>query len=343
MRTKEEIMEEMLEVYEFPPAECCKEFERLKIMAELFADMEKKLDEAERNCRVETATGESLDIIAGEYGITRKPAVKSSGRLELSRSTALDYDVTIPEGCIFASDETEFETVENAMLEAGAVSVNVKAGSIGTGEKYNVLRGKINRIISAPSVVEAVRNITDFSGGRDAEGDTSLRKRVKSAIEFMPTGANREFYIQEIMKHERIRSCNVSSEGNGCVNIYVFGMGELSPEELESIRKDIHAKSDFGISINVENANVFPVDLSLYVRVKEGFGFGEVRENVLTEVIGLFDSLSPGDKLSRSDMVMAVMSAVGVEKVNIPGSFEDIDTMPDCILTLGDISIREDN
>ncbi len=342
-RSYDEIFSDILSEYDEAPSEGSEQLKRLEIMAHQVYTLEKLIEDMEKECFAATASGEYLDRLAAEYGLERKPRRKSHGTLELSVSGALDFDVNIPKGSIFAAENgTEFVTSENGILESGAVAVSVAAESLSWAESANVPALTIGRIVSAPSKIEFVRNIADFSGGADEESDISLRKRLLERMSECVTGANKELYRQTTLENESVGKVNVCSEGNATVNIYVWGNGsELSDEDLVKLESECLKKAPLGTVVAVTNAVPHTADLSVYVSAADGYTFDEARSEATEKINEFFEAAEIGEGLSRAQIFSLLMACDSVKNMSLPSSIEDIEIKENEILTVGTLSIRE--
>ncbi len=342
-RSYDEIFSEILSEYDEKPSMDSEQFKRLEIMAHQVYTLERLIAELEKECFAATASGEYLDRIAAEYGLERKARRKSHGTLELSVSNALDFDVNIPKGSIFAAENgTEFATSESCLLESGAVAVSVAAESLLGAESANVPALTVGRIVSAPSKIEFVRNTADFSGGADEESDFAFRKRLLERMSESATGANEEYYRQIALNSDSVGKVNVCSGGNGTVNIYVWGNNsKLSDEEIERLKGEYLKKAPIGTDVNISNATAHETDLSVYIASKDGYSFEEARSDVTEKLNAFFESAEIGEGLTRAQLFSVLMACESVKNMSLPSSFEDIEVGENEILTGGTLNIRE--
>ncbi len=342
-RSYDEIFSDILSEYDEAPSDGSEQLKRLEIMAHQVYTLERLIEDMEKECFAATASGEYLDRLAEEYGLERKPKRKSHGTLEFSVSNALDFDVNIPKGSIFAAENgTELVTSEKALLESGAVAVSVAAESLLGAESANVPALTVGRIVSAPSKIEFVRNNADFSGGADEESDFSLRKRLLERMSECVTGANEEFYRQIALKNKSVGRVKVYSAGNGAVNVCVWGSaGKLSDEDRQSLEKECLKKAPLGIDVSVTDANEHAVDLSVYIAPEDGYTFDEARSEVSERIEEFFEASEIGEGLNRAQIFALIMACEGVKNMSLPSSLEDIEVGENEIMTVSTVSIRE--
>jgi hypothetical protein len=139
-----------------------------------------------------TATGEDLDKIGSNYGVTRKPAIAAILELELVATNG----TVIPEGTVFSSasnGETYTTIAEVTAAVMDLAILNVVASTPGDG-------GNLNNTeildIGAPIVGAAsTAEVTDtLTYGAAAESDSDYRRRVLTRIRAEGGGGNAADY-----------------------------------------------------------------------------------------------------------------------------------------------------
>ena len=103
----------------------------------------------------QAAEGEMLDRHGEMRGITRFPAERATGTLRFSVSRAPSADLSIPAGsvCLTRSGEA-FETCEEGVLQAGALSVDIPSRAVEAGAAGNVAAGRIALMSPYPAGIE---------------------------------------------------------------------------------------------------------------------------------------------------------------------------------------------
>jgi uncharacterized phage protein gp47/JayE len=150
-------------------------------LAELEAEVKAVVDAL----RINSATGEALDIKGEELGIFRLEATKAVGTVTFSRETAATKDYLIQQGTRVQTagiDPITFETTEAATLTSGTTAVDVPVRALEAGASGNVAPNTITQMVTRPAGVESVTNANATTGGRDRETDEEYRARIKSTI-----------------------------------------------------------------------------------------------------------------------------------------------------------------
>ena len=147
-------------------------YDLLYPVAEQIYLLQKRISRLSENTFAVTAEGEYLDRKTAEQNIVRKTATYSKGTLLISGNRG----EVILKGAKVAADNVLFEVNETVSIAENG-SVEVGATCTVSGSAGNVKKGDINRFpITLPGIT-AVQNITDFTGGYDAESDADLLER----------------------------------------------------------------------------------------------------------------------------------------------------------------------
>jgi len=126
---------------------------------------------------VDTAEGHNLDRVALYIGITRRPALRATGTAKFTG----DDTTVIEEGFkITTEDDIEFETTESGEIDAGDVTLNIRAVEPGTDG--NVPADTITKIVNPIEGLDSVTNEEETEGGRNKETDAELRQRYIDSV-----------------------------------------------------------------------------------------------------------------------------------------------------------------
>lgn len=126
------------------------------------------------------AFGEFLDYHAQTRGMSRRPAVKASGHVQVIAKAGTE----IPVGTVFstvADDNTEyveFVSVESGTIESDTEAVTLAVEAVKAGIVGNVSARSVTLLGTKISGVSSVDNAEAITGGTDEEDDESLRERI---------------------------------------------------------------------------------------------------------------------------------------------------------------------
>ena len=286
---------------------------RLKVLAGEVFSLWNGLEWLKRQAFPTTATGEFLEEHAVQRGLSRKDAVCSEGMLTFSRETPLGYDVLIPKGtvCATAGEESvEYVTLADALLAAGTLSATTGAKSREGGARSNVAAGKISVMVSAPSGIETVTNLSAFTGGTEQETDEELRERLLQSYAMISNGTNAEFYRECALKHGGVYSVGVKPRVNGAgsVGVYLAGKGTVPAEGVvQEVKAELDALREINVDVKVAPVTLVDYSVSLYLEPTETTTFAAAKEAATQAILDYIGGLSAGETVYLARIGKAVL------------------------------------
>ena len=172
-----------------------------------------------------TATGSNLDaLVLDRLPEGRLAGQRARGEIRFYRSSPAPVAYTIPLGQVVtapsSSGYVEFETLEEATIEAGETEVTVSAQAVYPGMEGNIPPYSATSITSPPSGVSYATNPLEFAGGEDEEGDEALRDRYIYSI-LLPGKATAPMISQHLKDTSLAIEANVETVGRGNCSIIV--------------------------------------------------------------------------------------------------------------------------
>ena len=156
---------------------------RLYAAAAQLSSLWAQADFVARQSFPQTAQGDYLDYHAEIRGVERAAASKAAGTIRFYIPSALENDLTIPEGVVcMTAAETGFVTTAPTEIKAGELYGDAAAQAVEAGASGNAPAFAISYMTLAPTGVSACANPEAFRGGAQAEDDNSLRKRVVESL-----------------------------------------------------------------------------------------------------------------------------------------------------------------
>ena len=241
------------------------------------------LDQVQRAAFVQTAVGDSLDMLAVIGGLTRYPA-SAAVRLGV-------FNTSVPIGA-------RFSTINGA----GSINFTVTAAT-DTGNQYqltaetpgaigNEYTGPILPITAIPGLTSA--QITDILvPGDDTETDSAFRERLIEALNNRPFGGNIADYRQNVLAIDGVGGVQVypTWNGGGTVKLSVLGADFLpaSSTLVEKVQNAIDPPPNQGLGlglapIGAKVTAVAPtgvaVNVSATLLLAAGHAIGQVQEPV---------------------------------------------------------------
>lgn len=318
---------------------------RMKTLAGEIFSLESSIDFLKRQMFPTTATGEYLDKHAEMRGITRKPAIKSVGKLMFYVERALSYSFTVPKGTVCAvSDGTlRFVTDEDTVLPANESFIMVAAHAENGGSEYNIPINSVTSIVTYFSEAISVNNATVFSGGAAAETDEELRERIAESYYNPSTSDNEEYYRRIALSVDGVYSVGVKpvAHGTGTVGIYVAARAsKCSADTVSAVQQEMDEKKGLNISVFVEDAVLTGVVVKVSITVSDGYYSDDVKSSVQNAIVEYFKRLCVGDGVKYCEIGEVIYHVDGVEDYTFDTEVT-LEYDGDCtvLYTLGAVSI----
>ena len=247
------------------------------------------LDQVQRAAFIQTAVGESLDMLAVIGGLTRYPA-SAAVRLGI-------FNTAVPIGARFSTingtNSINFAVSAAATVsepEEGFTYYQLTAETPGTiGNEYT---GPILPITTIPGLTSA--QITDILvPGDDTETDDAFRERLIEALNNRPFGGNIADYRQNVLAIDGVGGVQVypTWNGGGTVKLSVLGADFLpaSPTLVENVQNAIDPPPNQGLGlglapigakVTVAAPTELTVNVSATLMLAAGYAIGQVQEPV---------------------------------------------------------------
>jgi len=319
---------------------------RLKVLAGEAESLYSQMSGLRSQIFAQTATDESLDLHAETRGIVRKPAIAAAGILRFTREVPSSFDIPLPRGilCSTRSDpQIHFETIEDAVLEAGETEADVPAAAVDAGVSGNVLGSKICLMITGAPGITAVSNPDAFTGGADAESDHMLRTRLLSSFENISNSTNRAFYFDAAMSHDDVVSANIlpRARGRGTVDVVIACH---SPEQeagaAQDLREHLEVEKEINVDVKVYPAVRDEVDVKVEIDVEPGVHFGQAVDDCTATIRNYLSVLEVGRPLMLSRLGRELLNVEGVRNYRILRPENDISPAQSHVIRPGDIELE---
>lgn len=292
---------------------------KLKVLAGEIYNAQVNIEWLKNQMFADTASGEYLDYIALQRGLERKTAVKSHGVLSFGIPNPVDRNTVIPKGCVVATGDSEpvrFCTVEDGVITAGNIFVDVKAEAEKAGRAGNVKKESVTVGVSVPSEIVVIKNAMPFSGGKQAETDIELRERIRKSFTNKPNGTNKAYYEMLALSVEGITKASAVPKvrGAGTVNIYVgSNAGDADRSAISRLQAIVDRERELNVDVQVFNADAVNYDLTVRVTPKSGYSNDEVREECIYAFEQFINLLPIGGKLYLSALGKVLLETGCIE------------------------------
>ena len=343
MRTTETIYQEMLTAYAQRRGsqleQDCDLAVRLWAAAAQIQALEAQAEWVLGQSFPQTATGVYLDRHAAMRNMTRQAAGKAVGSLTFTLANAQTGAVNIPAGTVcMTEDAVRFQTVEDAAIPAGEISVTAAAEAVESGSSGNVGAGAVCVLTACPVAVRAVTNAEAFAGGISEESDDELRQRILDSFLRLPNGANAAWY-------ERVAAAKAvgKARGVGTVDVYVTTPDGVPPETLLSELQMVFQKSrEIAVDVAVKAPSTAAVNVSVTVEVAENAEFADVKAEIEGMLAGFFSGKLLGKAVTLAELGSRIYGLPGVENYHIVSPAADVAANDTVLPVLGTVNVTEE-
>ncbi len=200
----------------------------------------------------DTAVGEYLDRVVGDYGITRKEATYAVRKIETTGAVDIGTRWGIS-GVTYEITELLSENVYSATCE--------QIGSIG-----NTYNGALENISNVSGVTATLTDI--ITSGEDEETDDNLRARFYSQIQTVSTSGNAGNYKEWALEVAGVGNAKVFPlwDGAGTVKVLIVDSEMAIDETLEATVYDyIETVRPIGASVTVDSPTGVTINITANV------------------------------------------------------------------------------
>lgn len=263
-REQEDILAELQEASTTPASKIEGTFENDMLASNSieFAKIEVELEQAYKAAFAETSWGDYLTMIAAEFGVDRKLAVKAKGTVTITGTG----DVSV--GSRFSTAAgTVFETTETVSIQQKG---HVPVQAVNAGVSGNVAAGTIVNIpISIPGIT-GVTNEEPTHDGFDEESDEELLKRYNIIVRRPATSGNCNHYYNWAMSVEGVGECKVVPlwNGAGTVKVIIIDSNHsvASSDLIAKVKAHIEENSPIGATVTVTSPAALTIDITADVK-----------------------------------------------------------------------------
>lgn len=293
----------------------------------------------------QTATGQYLDYHAQLRGIFRRTGTAAEGTLRFAIDTALDEDLTIPEGTVCCTAGlVRFVTTEEGTIRAGNLYADVSARAEQPGMAGNAAPGTVTQMTLAPEGVRGVTNPVAFSGGGGDEDDESLRARVLDSFIRLPNGANAMFYELRALSHAGVSAAAVLPryQGIGTVGVVVAAAdGAPGAALLQEIQDDLDSVREIAVDVTVMGPQIVSVDPQITIWPADGVSFAAAKSAAEAALADFFTGELLGKPVYRAALGSAVYATGKVKNYAITQPAADLAADAVTLPQLGTVTITE--
>ncbi|MFV0497185.1 MAG: baseplate J/gp47 family protein [Candidatus Fimivivens sp.] len=300
----------------------------------------------------DTATGEWLDRVVGDFGVKREAATYSVRQIDCTDSA--DTAFTVPIGTRFAIEELTFKITEeidvgsyNAICEQPGTQGNCYSGAI---LPLDNLFGLGAAVLAAEPLVPA----------RDEETDDDLRARFYLSVRQTPFGGNKADYHEKTLAIDGVGACMVfgADDGMGAGHVGIMIGDEVGNRATQALVNEVQALygtageglAPIGHTVTVGTCADLAVDVLASLVLKSGSSMAVVQplvevaianyiENISFDAATVFYARLVAEILSAHDAILDVGSVIingTAANIALEKSFENYQ-----VPTVGAITVTE--
>lgn len=215
------------------------------------------------------ATGAHLDALGRYLAVERLGQSPAVTTLRFTLSQALGNDYVIPMNFEVTNGIVSFATNDELVIPAGSTTGEIAATCTQAGEVGNgYLAGQISTIVKPKTFLLKGENVTETSGGADAESDAEFAERIRLAPNsFSVAGPKKAYEFHAYSVSSAIIDVSVVSPNAGEVKVYPLLEGGTlpSPDVLDQV--EAYLSSDDIRPLTDEVEALAPVAVNYAIRV----------------------------------------------------------------------------
>lgn len=179
------------------------------------------------------AKGKNLDALGANMDVDRLLASSAVTTIRFTLAQSLGEDYIIPANFEVTNGDLIFATSSELVIPAGELTGDVLAICTTAGAEGNgYLAGQISTIVKPMAFLASAQNITDTSGGADAEDDPEYADRIKLAPNsYSVAGPKKAYEYHTQSVSSAIIDVSVTSPNPGEVKIYPLLEGGTMPSD----------------------------------------------------------------------------------------------------------------
>jgi uncharacterized phage protein gp47/JayE len=218
---------------------------------------------------VETATGEDLDKVGADYGVTRRQSSASIVYLEITGVQGATVNQNVK-----ATYNNLVFTVQEYKVIGSSGSVTVKAQCDTTGSIGNVAANTITEFVGTYSGLTSVNNPLAAYDGFDTETDSDYRARIKLYLAEDAVNCNEAQYKLWALEVTGVKTAvikDASTMGAGNVGVYISSTtGTVSQELINAVKAYIEEKQFINANLIVGALTSISINTAATIRLKTG-------------------------------------------------------------------------
>jgi uncharacterized phage protein gp47/JayE len=278
---------------------------------------------------IDTARGNSLDMVVSILGVQRKSAQFATGTVTFSRRNP-SQDVDIPRGTRVSTRASDpknvkiYETSINIRIPKGVNETEVPIKALNPGEAGMTDFETITALETPLIGVDSVINKKPTTIGTERETDDELRARAK-AIVLSAGKATPEAIRNVVLGIPGVRGVTVNEMPNGIpgeLDVIIDGL-ELTDKDTptyQRVKDTIDTVRPAGISVNIKSTDTIRTNIRLYLKLTDILRTDEEVEGIIkkikTRIARHIGGLNAGNNLVRNRIISSIFEIKDVYNID---------------------------
>lgn len=288
---------------------------------------------------VETATGEDLDKVGADYGISRRQSAPAIVYLVIQgvQGSVINQNVK-------ATYNNLVYTCQEYKVIGASGQVSVKAQCDTNGVIGNVPANTITEFVTTYQGLTSVNNPASAYNGFDVENDDDYRARIKLYLAEDATNCNEAQYKQWALEVTGVKTAVVKGAetvGAGNVGVYISSQsGTVTQELINTVKAYIESKQFINATLIVQSLTYTEMDIDATIVLKDGYTIGEVGQEFTQAFADYLETVTNLVSYFRaSDILYACSGVEDVLTFELNGGNDSISIFDTDYPVVGEVNI----
>ena len=274
---------------------------------------------------VTTATGENLDKVGADYGISRRQASQAIVNLVIEGTQGAIINQNVK-----ATYNNLVYTVQEYKVIGSSGIATVKAKCETYGTIGNVPANTITEFVTNYAGLTSVNNPNAAYNGFDVESDDDYRARIILYLAEDATNCNEAQYKQWALDVIGVKTAVIKGAetvGAGNVGVYISSQtGTVTQELINAVKEYIESKQFINATLIVQSLSYVEMDVDATIVLKTGYTINDVGEEFTQAFSDYLETVTNVVSYFKvSDLLYACSGVEDVISYTLNGDTESVD------------------
>lgn len=297
------------------------------------------LDSAADRCFVTTATGEDLDKVAANYGMSRREDAAAIVELEITG----EVGAVINQNVKVTYNNLVYTVTELKKINSSGTAT-VKAQCDTTGTIGNVPANTITQFVASYDGLKTVNNPEAAYDGFDREDDDTFRQRILDYLAEDATNANEaqyEKWAREVTGVQKAVIKSAETMGAGNVGVFISAIDStVSNELIKAVYDHINYIQPINATVIVNSLDYKNINVSATVKIESGYTPTDIKDEfsvLFKEYLTSVDNVVSFFKVS--ELLFNCEGVTDVLECKLNGEAESVTLADTDYPVIGEVSI----